>query len=946
MKIVLLVSSLASLALLGGIAYHENFLGEWRDVQRWYRDLLVRTADDDRARRSAAAFRIEHKQAYLVDLDRVDRCTTCHLGVENPAMAKAPLPLSTHPGDHLARHPVQRFGCTVCHQGQGRVVSRDEAHGWDRDGEPVPHVETPILRGPAVYTSCGRCHYETDLFGGVDDLYASTPGSPAPIDAITLTGSLPGAAEIAAGKRLMVESGCLGCHKYRGRGGTLGPDITYVGDKTRHDFDFSHVRGPHTVEQWLHEHFLYPAEVSPGTTMPSMGFTPREARQLTLAMLAQHRKSAPASHRPRPILASATRPSPVRGETLYAMFCSSCHGKQGHGTTMRSGLWPRDADPWGHDWDSREIVVEQRGEIEVLVPSLNHPDTLAVASDEYLRRVIAHGRPGTKMIGWEGEGGLTEDEITLLIDHLRSWNPAAPEPSEVSSSRGDVRVGRALYRANCASCHGVDGEGGIGVSLRSPTFLAISSDDFLRDTIVHGRPNTAMPAWREFSAQELSDILAFMREWQPGRAETGEVLAAVARPGARDAMVTIGRTLYRANCVMCHGASGEGDLGPSLNTPEFLSVVPDEFLARTLVEGRPGTAMPSWRHLSSEDVAALVHSIRAWQTAPSKTESWHAEPVARGDPTTGGLIYRQICSSCHGLDAEGATGPQLGNPVFLASATDRMLFEWIARGKSGTEMRGFQKGLQGIAELGQREIEDVVAYLRSLERVDASTPPRRVAKSPHGRPEKGAVHYATACAGCHGDHGEGASGPALSNPAFLRHASDGFLMATLALGRRGTEMRPVKRGPQSILELSSDEVNDIVAFLREWEYAPPFDPATGIPHRFVVPWDLARGRSLYESNCAGCHGVEGRGAWAPELRNEGFLAAATDGFLQATIVRGRTGTAMRAFGRGGHGISELPPDDVDDIVAYIRSWSESAPSPMTIPAERSIVTDTRRSSDE
>jgi cytochrome c553 len=170
-------------------------------------------------------------------------------------------------------------------------------------------------------------------------------------------------------------------------------------------------------------------------------------------------------------------------------------------------------------------------------------------------------------------------------------------------------------------------------------------------------------------------------------------------------------------------------------------------------------------------------------------------------------------------------------------------------------------------------------------------------------------------------------------------------MATMALGRQGTEMRPVKRGPQSILELSSDEVNDVVALLRSWEYAPPSPHdaisvdltggASAVPHRHVVPWNLERGRELFESNCAGCHGTEGRGSWAPELNNEDFLAAATDGFLQATIVRGRKGTAMRPFGRGANGLTDLSSPAIDDIVAYIRSWSTRAPSPMTIPAERS-----------
>lgn len=952
MKVLLLLSSLASLGVLAAAAYVENYRGQWRMNQTAYRSLLVETATDTKARTAANQFDLQHQQAYLAELGAIDRCTTCHLGVENPTMTRAPAPLTVHPGTILTDHPVDKFGCTLCHGGEGRAVSQEAAHGWHTDGSAVAHMETPLLRDQAVYTSCGKCHGELDLYGGEQDLFAGAAGSTArgKITEAALSHSLPGADRLARGKQLTMSSGCLGCHQYRGRGGVLGPDLTYVGDKGKHSFDFSRIRGERTVEQWLFEHFKLPDEVSPGTIMPDMGLTDDQARDLALYMMSLHRKTTPASHIPKPHavrLTAAGGPhsaiaapvEAVRGETLYKMFCSSCHGADGYGTTMRAGLWPADADPWGRDWDVRSVVVERRGEMEVMVPSLHHADTLATASDDFLRRVIAHGRPGTKMLAWAEEGGLSDDEIALLVQYIRSWDRPVPSMVEMSANRGDARIGGALYRANCATCHGVAGEGAIGNSLNSATFLAVASDAFLRNTIVYGRPNTAMPAWRQFRAQELADLLAFIRGWQSARSDVGSALALCGEEKSPAVSAAIGATLFAANCVMCHGPNGAGDLGPSLNTQSFLTVVPDSYLVTTVIQGRSGTGMPSWHHLSNEDVASLVHFIHTWQQKPSRSREWHEQDVPQGDWDAGRQLFAGQCSSCHGRDGEGATGPQLNNLTFLALATDVMLREWISNGKDGTEMRAFRKGGQGVAELSARQIEDIIAYLRLLNRAGEDEL-IRVAKSPHGRPERGAVIYAESCVGCHGTWGEGASGPALSNPGFLRFASDGFLMATLALGRSGTEMRPVKDGPQSILNLSSDEVNDVVAYLRSWEHAPPIGPTTqaGIPHRFVVPWDLTRGKASFDSNCAGCHGAAGKGAWAPELNNEGFLAAATDGFLQATIIRGRTGTAMRAFGHGANGLVDLSASDVDDIVAYMRSWSRATPSPMTLPAERSLKT--------
>jgi cytochrome c2 len=69
-----------------------------------------------------------------VDIQQVDRCHTCHMGVNNGLYTDANIlePFRTHPrrDELLAAHPVERFGCTACHQGQGRATDELAHSGW------------------------------------------------------------------------------------------------------------------------------------------------------------------------------------------------------------------------------------------------------------------------------------------------------------------------------------------------------------------------------------------------------------------------------------------------------------------------------------------------------------------------------------------------------------------------------------------------------------------------------------------------------------------------------------------------------------------------------------------------------------------------------------------------------------------------------------------------
>src|SRR5262249_36534222 len=129
-KIALLLGSAVTLTFLVAAMVRENFLSPWRYHQRRYRAMLL-ASDDERQRRLGEAFRVEIRQVDLPQLGTVDRCVSCHPGMDNPAQAGAAQPYAPHSGDFLKHHPVERYGCTVCHQGQGAATVFSEAKATD-----------------------------------------------------------------------------------------------------------------------------------------------------------------------------------------------------------------------------------------------------------------------------------------------------------------------------------------------------------------------------------------------------------------------------------------------------------------------------------------------------------------------------------------------------------------------------------------------------------------------------------------------------------------------------------------------------------------------------------------------------------------------------------------------------------------------------------------------
>jgi mono/diheme cytochrome c family protein len=180
-----------------------------------------------------------------------------------------------------------------------------------------------------------------------------------------------------------------------------------------------------------------------------------------------------------------------------------------------------------------------------------------------------------------------------------------------------------------------------------------------------------------------------------------------------------GEALFNENCVACHQADaiGEPGVAPSLTNPELLGIASDKFFMATIRDGREDTGMPPFAHLGRKNVRDIVDYLRSHESGANRAAEVDAQPDAHGDPRLGEQWYNYICSTCHGVAGDGyfagGTGTAIGLPGFLNKVSDGFIRETIKTGRSNTRMKPFQ-GAEALANLSDREIDDIIVYLRGL----------------------------------------------------------------------------------------------------------------------------------------------------------------------------------------------------------------------------------------
>lgn len=98
------------------------------------------------------------------------------------------------------------------------------------------------------------------------------------------------------------------------------------------------------------------------------------------------------------------------------------------------------------------------------------------------------------------------------------------EPSNREAAREDhldslAQSGEAIWGLNCSSCHGINGEGGIGPTLNAEQFLQAASDEQIRQLVAVGIPGSQMSAYSQdfggpLTSEQIRAVSIYLRSWE------------------------------------------------------------------------------------------------------------------------------------------------------------------------------------------------------------------------------------------------------------------------------------------------------------------------------------------------------------------------------------------------------------------------------------------------
>jgi ubiquinol-cytochrome c reductase cytochrome c subunit len=188
----------------------------------------------------------------------------------------------------------------------------------------------------------------------------------------------------------------------------------------------------------------------------------------------------------------------------------------------------------------------------------------------------------------------------------------APSPSSAANPDPGILRGRALFLQGCATCHGLNGEGGVG----APSLIGVgaAAADFQMAT---GR----MPAKNsdtteeerkrpQYTNDQIEEISAYVGSLGPGPAIPTNL-------NYQSAALAFGGELFRTNCAQCHNFAGSGGaLTSGKNAPSLSSATPKE-IYEAMITGPESMPVFGDAQVSPAQKLAIIKYVRTIKTEPN-----------------------------------------------------------------------------------------------------------------------------------------------------------------------------------------------------------------------------------------------------------------------------------------------------------------------------------------
>jgi len=614
------------LLLALAIAPAKEHFSQWHSYQRHYLALIHDRGDAVSLRRR---FRPGIHQIWLPELGVVDRCTTCHLGLNEASLGDVgQQPFRKHP---VIPHSLDGFGCVICHGGQGPATTVAEAHHSERAGEE------PILPARYIESGCGQCHQN----------------------------ALPGTPQLNLGRTMLTRYGCVHCHAITRPDGTKvaatdhPPSLVHIADKTTREWIYS----------WLKDPQAYAAS----TTMPNYKLSDVDASDISAYLVStstqQAGDTAAATVQP------AAKADPSAGPSLYGeSFCSSCHAVQNAAGNLVGGdvgpeltrLGNKVKPEWLTAWLQNPRVYDATTpmphyrftaqQIATLTEYLHGKADSDFGSGVHLdaanAKQIAHGR---KLIVELGCSACHD------INGVQKPENFAPELSAI----GSKPLAQIVFLP--------------GMEHSLPSYIAAK----IRQPRAFGA-SVKMPQFALTASQTDALTTALLALTNRGRSMPDNLRVAAIEETNYQPAGHAGKLMTELVCTSCHRINGRGgDMAPDLTWEG--SAVQRQWLIDFL--HNPNTLRPSLIrrmprfNLSDSDNKELTDYILAVYQSPSIDAD--LAPAAPNLPATvehgRQLFYsKYACQSCHIVDSKtdkGYVGPtltQVGSRL-----TSAWVYSWL-----------------------------------------------------------------------------------------------------------------------------------------------------------------------------------------------------------------------------------------------------------------------------